>query len=98
MNIIILLKQYLYTNCPKLASEKLDTSEKLEESILSGSTVRFDGNIDWRAGIPSQTARKWLKCLGYKWKKMQKGVFFDGYKWEDMVEFRKIFLDEMKSL
>lgn len=52
MNIIVLHKQYLYTNCPKLAQEKLDTSKKLEQSILRGNTVRFDGNIDWRARIP----------------------------------------------
>ena len=31
-------------------------------------------------------------------KKAQKGVFFNGYEREDVVEYRKIFLNKMKSL
>ena len=65
---------------------------------MSGSTVRSDGNIDRRARIRSRTARKWLNRLGYKWKEVQKGVFFDGHEKEDVVEYRETFLDEMKSL
>lgn len=40
------MSEYLRTNRPKLAPEELDTPEGLEESILSGSTVRSDGDID----------------------------------------------------
>ena len=49
-------------------------------------------------GICSITARKWLNRLGYKWKDVQKVVFFDGHEREDVVEYREIFLEEMKAL
>ena len=42
---------YLRTNRPELAPDELDTPEGLEQSILAGSTVRDNGDIDRRAGI-----------------------------------------------
>ena len=90
--------EYLRQHRPELARNEIDTQAALEESILCGSTVRDDGTIDCRVGICSRTARKWLNRLGYKWKKVQKEVFFDGHKREDVVEYREIFLREMKSL
>ena len=36
--------------------------------------------------------------MGYKWKEVQKGVFFDGHEREDVVEYRETFLEEMKAL
>ena len=76
----------------------MDTPEELEKSILSGSTIRLDGSIDKRAGIRSKTARKWLDRLGYKWKKVRKGAFFDGHERKDVVEYRETLLNEIKSL
>ena len=49
-------------------------------------------------GIRSKTTRKWLNRLGYKWKNVQKGVFFDEHKCKDVVEYWKFFLEEMKAL
>ena len=92
------MREYLRTNRPELGSEELNTPEGLEESILSGSTVRSDGNIDRRAGIRSRTARKWLNRLGYKWKEVQKGVFFDGHEREDVVEYRETFLNDVPKV
>lgn len=34
--------------------------------------------------------------MGYKWKEVQKGVFIDGHEREDIVEYRKTFLEEMR--
>lgn len=51
------MSEYLRTNRAELASEEMDTPEELEQSILSGSTIRSDGSIDKRAGIRSRTAR-----------------------------------------
>ena len=48
-------------------------------------------------GICSRTTQKWLNRLGYKWKEVQKGFFFNGHKCEDIVEYREIVL-EMKLL
>lgn len=90
--------EYLRINRPELARDEIETQEQLEEAILCGSTTRSDGTIDFRAGIRSRTARKWLNRLGYKWKEVQKGVFYDGHEREDIVEYRKKFLEEMKKL
>ena len=92
------MSEYLRTNRSELASKELNTPEELEQPILSGSTVQLDGSSDRRAGIRSRTARKWLNRLGYKWKEVQKGVFFDGHEQKDMVEYKERFLSEMKSL
>ena len=92
------MEEYLRTQRPELAQTKIDTQEELEQSILCRSTTRTDGTVDRRAGICLRTPRKWLNCLGYKWKNVQKGVFFDGYKQEDVVEYRETFLKEIKSL
>ena len=89
---------YLQTNRPELAQDELDTPEGLEQSILAGSTIRENGDVDRRAGIRSRTARKWLNRLGYKWKEVQKRVFFDGHERKDVIEYRETFLNEMKSL
>ena len=92
------VNRYLQANRPELVQEELNTPEGLEQSILAGSTVRENGDIDRQAGICSKTARKWLNRLGYKWKEVQKEVFFDGHEREDVIEYRKTFLNEMKSL
>ena len=81
------MNEHLCINRSKLALEELDTPEELEQSILSSSTIQLDGSIDKQAGIFSRTARKWLNCLGYKWKKVQKGVFFDGHERKNVVEY-----------
>lgn len=73
------VSRYLCANRPELGQKELDTPEGLEQSILSGSTVRVNGNVDRRTGIRSRTARKWLNRLRYKWKEVQKGVFFYGH-------------------
>lgn len=92
------MNEYLCTNRPKLAPEELDIPEGLEKSILGGSIIRSDGHIDWQAEIRLRTAQKWLNRLKYKWKEVQKSVFFDGHKQKLVVEYREIFLNEMKSL
>ena len=92
------VNEYLRTNRPELAQEELDTPQEIEQSILAGSTIQENGDINRRSGIRSRTARKWLNRLGYKWRKVQKGLFFDGHKRKAVVEYRKTFLDKMKSL
>lgn len=71
---------------------------ELEQSILCGSTIRPDNTVERREGICSKIVRKWLNCLGYKWKDVQKGVFHNVHEWEDVVEYWETFLEEMKSL
>ena len=58
--------------------------------------MRANGTIECCIGIRSRIARKWLNRLGYKWKDIQKGVFFDGHKHKDVVEYQGIFREEIK--
>jgi hypothetical protein len=48
--------------------------------------------------VTSRTARNWLKKLGYSWKDVTKDVFVDGHERDDVVRYRKEFLDTMDSL
>ena len=92
------MEEYLRIQRFELAQTEMDTQEKLEQSILCGSTTQADGMVDRWAGIRSRTARKWLNRLGYKWKDEQKVFFFDGHEREDVMKYQETFLEEMKSL
>ncbi len=90
--------EYLRTYLSKLGDNEIDTQADLEQSILYGSIIHANGTIERHMEIRSKTARKWLNRLGYKWKDVQKGVFFVGHEREDVVEYRGIVLEEMKAL
>ena len=36
--------------------------------------------------------------MGYKWKEVQKGVFFGGHKCKDVIKYQNLFLNEIKLL
>lgn len=90
--------EYLQIHRPELAGHERDTQKELEQSILCGGITQSDGLVDCRIGICYIIARRWLNQLGYKWKEVQKGVFLDRNKREDLVEYRKTFLNQMKVL
>lgn len=71
--------------------------DELKQSILCGSTIQVNGTINCQAEIHSKIARKWLNSQDIS-RKMYKKEFFDGYEREDMVEYQKTFLEEMKLL
>ena len=48
--------------------------------------------------ICSQTAKKCLNKLGYKYRHVGKNVFIDGHERPDVIEDRKNFLKVMKEL
>ena len=43
--------------------------------------------------IHINTARNYLKELGYTYAKVKKGMYIDGHEREDVVAYRKIFLE-----
>jgi hypothetical protein len=45
--------------------------------------------------ISSRTARRWFNQLGFSWRDIKKGVFFDGHERDGMVEYRKQFLESV---
>ena len=48
--------------------------------------------------IRSQTARKWLNRLGYKYRHIGKNVFIDGHERPDVIEDRRDFFEVMEEL
>jgi len=48
--------------------------------------------------IHLNTARNYLKKLGYTYAKVKKGIYIDGHEREDVVEYRKVFLEEISKL
>ncbi|CAG8828152.1 5034_t:CDS:2, partial [Cetraspora pellucida] len=42
--------------------------------------------------------KRWLNILGCRFEKYKKGIYFDGHKREDVVEYWKRFLKEMRTL
>jgi hypothetical protein len=50
-------------------------------------------------GLSSRTARRWLYKLGWRRTELKKGVYMDGHKRPDVVEYRNtVFLPLMASL
>ena len=48
--------------------------------------------------ITPRTARKWLHELGFSPKLYKKGMYFDGHKREDVVEYCKLYLRKLEIL
>ncbi len=48
--------------------------------------------------IHINTARNYLKELGYTYAKVKKEMYIDGYKREDVVAYQKIFLERISEL
>ncbi len=48
--------------------------------------------------ISVEVARKWLHEMGFKVKRITKGVYFDGHERADVVDHRNVFLNEVASL
>lgn len=48
--------------------------------------------------ISEHAARRWLRKLGYERRLVTKGAYVDGHERPDVVEYRKKFLEEIKSL
>ena len=51
-----------------------------------------------KAPIHEDTARRWLHLLGFSKVQHQKGTFYDGHERADVVEARRIFLDQTNEL
>ena len=45
--------------------------------------------------ISESTARRWLLKLGYEMKECCKGMYIDGHERDDVVRYRKDFLDKV---
>lgn len=48
--------------------------------------------------ISVEVARRWLHDMGFKVRRITKGIYYDGHEREDVVEAREEFLKTMTSL
>ena len=48
--------------------------------------------------ICTETARLWLRSLGFSQKYHKKGVYFDGHERQDVVEYWKQFVQQLHKL
>ena len=75
------------------------TIQEIQETIESVGIQDAEHPNEYRkkGGIRSRTARKWLKKLGYSWREVKKGVFFDGHERKDVVADRIKFVEQTKK-
>jgi len=45
--------------------------------------------------ISLSTAKRWLNILGYTFKLHHQGMYYDGHEREDVLQYRKVFLEKM---
>ncbi len=64
----------------------------MNKNILPG--LRFASSPTIHINI----TRNYLKKLGYTYAKVKKGMYIDGHEREDVVVYRKIFLEQISEL
>ena len=76
-----------------------ETVEQIQQTINSVGIQDTENPNEYRkkSGIRSRTARKWLNKLGFKWREVKRGVFFDGHERKDVVADRVRFVEQMKK-
>ena len=58
-----------------------------------------DGNQPRALRIRVRTARRWLKKMGFDYRRIQKGVYIDGHEREDVREYRdNVFVPQWSEL
>src|SRR5882672_7221385 len=45
-----------------------------------------------KSNISLQTAQQWLTKLGWRYGRKRNGMYLNGHKWEDVVNYRKDFM------
>lgn len=80
-------------------------SENLAQAVAkfwrkkyTGIAVRDINTVARRikSTLTSRNARHWLRCLGYNWREVRKGVYNDGHEREDVKNYRNmVFLPYM---
>lgn len=51
-----------------------------------------------RKSIRARSARWWLRKLGYQYKDIQKGIYFDGHERSDVIDYHNLFLERLEQL
>ncbi len=60
------------------------------------SSPEMQANLRWirvcKLTITKWTACDWLKKLDWRYKQKKNGMYIDGHEWEDVVQYRKVFV------
>ena len=70
----------------------------IEEDNSEDKNSVESSNKSEKTVIKSRTICIWLNKLGYQYINIKKEVFFNGYKWPDMVEYWAQFLKKLEAL
>ncbi|KAJ7309359.1 hypothetical protein DFH08DRAFT_1050065 [Mycena albidolilacea] len=63
------------------------------------ATPEFQARLRIKRKISICTAQRWMKKMGYRWKREPKGMYSDGHEREDVVAYRQnVFLPQWKAL
>ena len=68
------------------------------EPNLTAEMFRMWVKSEYNCDISGETARRWLHSLGFRQVNHQKGIYFDGHEREDVVEYRKSFVEKLEEL
>jgi hypothetical protein len=91
--LVQFLHEYIQENCPDIR-DFCGSPEDVQDVICLGRKKPRRK----RAVISSRTARRWLNQLGFSWRDIRKGVFFDGHERDDVVEYRRKFLEDVYDM
>ena len=86
--------------------EKIVTAQKLANLVNASGMLDSVGKKDpqltkyitqvgGKPHISERTGKRWLRELGLKYVKLEKGVYVDGHERADVVAHRTVFLKEM---
>jgi hypothetical protein len=62
------------------------------------ATPEFQARLSVKRTITVRTAQRWMKKMGYRWKRQPKGMYSDGHEREDVVNYRQnVFLPRWRD-
>ncbi|KAJ6612484.1 hypothetical protein B0H10DRAFT_2223097 [Mycena sp. CBHHK59/15] len=62
------------------------------------ATPEFQAHLSVKRIITVRTAQRWMKKMGYRWRKEPKGMYSDGHEREDVVNYRQnVFLPRWRE-
>ncbi|CAG8780141.1 2667_t:CDS:2 [Cetraspora pellucida] len=77
-----------------LRSTKFKVNPRLVKQYFENNILP-ELHIDQVQTISLTTARRWMKKIGFYYKRYQKGVYVDDHEREDVVAYHKVFLQNM---
>ena len=89
-DVFLQIESYIWEHKWDIISQMLIV--QINDIILPGLGFSLSSTIH------INTARNYLKELGYAYAKVKKGIYIDGHEREDVVAYRKIFLEWINEL